>query len=41
MAVQMYVIAFTPLIVEAHNPNAVLGIDYATFEPMFGWGNRR
>ncbi len=41
MAVQMYVIAFTPLIVEAHNPNAVLGIDHAIFEPMFGWGNRR
>lgn len=41
MAVQMYVIAFTPLIVEAHNPNAVLGIDHSIFEPMFGWGNRR
>ncbi|NTD86696.1 hypothetical protein G6M23_21695 [Agrobacterium tumefaciens] len=41
MAVQMYVIAFTPLIVEAHNPNAVLGTDHAIFEPMFGWVNRR
>jgi hypothetical protein len=37
----MYVIAFTPPIVEAHNPNAVLNIDHAIFKPMFGWGNRR
>lgn len=41
MTVQMHVITFPPLVVEAHNPNAVLDKDHAIFKPVLGWGYRR